>query len=67
VLVAKQAATLNLLSGGRLVLGVGIGRSKEEFDALGVPFRGRAARAVEYVTAIRARWPRMGTAGTAST
>jgi probable F420-dependent oxidoreductase len=56
VLVAKQAATLDLLSGGRFTLGVGIGWSKEEFDALGVPFGGRAARAVEYVAAIRALW-----------
>jgi probable F420-dependent oxidoreductase len=56
VLVAKQAATLDVLSGGRFVLGVGIGWSREEFDALGVPFRGRAARAVEYVAAIRALW-----------
>jgi probable F420-dependent oxidoreductase len=56
VLVAKQAATLDVLSGGRFTLGVGIGWSKEEFDALGVPFRGRAARAVEYVAAIRALW-----------
>jgi probable F420-dependent oxidoreductase len=56
VLVAKQAATLDLLSGGRLALGVGIGWSKEEFDALGVPFGRRAARAVEYVAAIRALW-----------
>jgi probable F420-dependent oxidoreductase len=56
VLVAKQAATLDLLSGGRFTLGVGIGWSKEEFDALGVPFGRRAARAVEYVAAIRALW-----------
>jgi probable F420-dependent oxidoreductase len=56
VLVAKQAATLDVLSGGRFGLGVGIGWSREEFDALGVPFRGRAARAVEYVAAIRALW-----------
>ena len=44
LIVAKQAASLDKLSGGRLTLGVGIGWSREEFDALGVPFgrRGRA-------------------------
>jgi probable F420-dependent oxidoreductase len=54
--VAKQAATLDVLSGGRFALGVGIGWSKEEFDALGVPFARRAARTLEYVAAIRALW-----------
>jgi probable F420-dependent oxidoreductase len=56
VLVAKQAATLDVLSGGRLALGVGIGWSREEFDALGVPFARRAARTAEYVDAMRALW-----------
>ena len=56
VLVAKQAATLDTLSGGRLTLGVGIGWSREEFDALGVPFERRAARTKEYVDAIRTLW-----------
>lgn len=56
LLVAKQAATLDSLSGGRLTLGVGIGWSKEEFDALGVPFAGRAARTAEYVAAMRTVW-----------
>src|SRR6478609_12008724 len=41
VLLAKQAASLDKLCGGRLTLGVGIGWSKEEFDALGVPFARR--------------------------
>lgn len=56
VLVAKQAATLDTLSGGRLTLGIGIGWSREEFDALGVPFQGRAARTAEYVRALRTLW-----------
>jgi probable F420-dependent oxidoreductase len=56
VLVAKQAATVDTLSGGRLTLGVGIGWSREEFDALGVPFARRAARTAEYVAAMRALW-----------
>src|SRR6185312_8676509 len=56
VLVAKQAATLDTLSGGRLTLGIGIGWSREEFDALGVPFARRGARTAEYVDAIRTLW-----------
>jgi probable F420-dependent oxidoreductase len=56
VLVAKQAATLDTLSGGRLTLGIGIGWSREEFDALGVPFERRGARTEEYVDAIRSLW-----------
>jgi probable F420-dependent oxidoreductase len=56
VLLAKQAATLDALCGGRLVLGVGIGWSREEFDALGVPFARRAARTAEYAAAMRTLW-----------
>ncbi len=56
VVVAKQAATLDSLSGGRLTLGVGIGWSREEFDALGVPFERRGARTAEYVAAMRTLW-----------
>jgi probable F420-dependent oxidoreductase len=56
VVVAKQAASLDRLSGGRLTLGVGVGWSKEEFAALGVPFEHRAARTAEYVAAIRTLW-----------
>ncbi len=56
VVVAKQAASLDRLSGGRLTLGVGIGWSREEFAALGVPFEHRAARTAEYVAAMRALW-----------
>jgi probable F420-dependent oxidoreductase len=56
VVVAKQAASLDRLSAGRLTLGVGVGWSREEFEALGVPFEHRAARTAEYVAAIRTLW-----------
>jgi probable F420-dependent oxidoreductase len=56
VVVAKQAATLDWLSGGRFTLGVGIGWSREEFDTLGVPFERRAKRTAEYVAAMRTLW-----------
>jgi probable F420-dependent oxidoreductase len=56
VLMAKQAATLDSLSGGRFTLGIGIGWSREEFDALGVPFEKRGARTAEYVAAMRTLW-----------
>jgi probable F420-dependent oxidoreductase len=56
ILVAKQAASLDVLSQGRLVLGVGIGWSSEEFAALGIPFRGRARRNQEYVQVMRTLW-----------
>ncbi|GAA2671551.1 LLM class F420-dependent oxidoreductase [Streptomyces lunalinharesii] len=56
VLVAKQAATLDVLSAGRFTLGVGVGWSAEEFAALGVPFAGRGRRTDEYLAAMRALW-----------
>ena len=56
VIMAKQVASLDRLSGGRLTFGVGIGWSREEFDALGIPFERRAARAVSYLDAMRALW-----------
>jgi probable F420-dependent oxidoreductase len=56
LLLAKEAASLDVLSGGRLTLGVGVGWAREEFDALGIPFERRGARAAEYVAAMRAAW-----------
>lgn len=56
VLAAKQVATLDVLSGGRLTLGVGIGWSAEEFTALGVPFARRGQRTEEYIAAMRELW-----------
>src|ERR1700678_3194964 len=56
VVAAKQAATLDVLSGGRLTLGIGIGWSAEEYAALGIPFAGRGRRTAEYVAAMRTLW-----------
>lgn len=53
---AKEVATLDALSGGRMILGVGVGWLKEEFDALGVPFEDRGRRHDDYVEAMRALW-----------
>ena len=54
--LAKEVATLDALSGGRVELGVGVGWLEEEFDALGVPFAGRGARTDEYIRALRELW-----------
>ena len=56
LIVAKQAASLDLLSGGRFSLGAGIGWSAEEYAALGVPFARRGARLAEYLAAMRQLW-----------
>lgn len=56
LLLAKECATIDTLSGGRLVLGIGVGWLREEFEALGVPFEERGARTDEYVEALRVAW-----------
>lgn len=55
-LVAKQAATLDLLSGGRLRLGVGIGWNKVEYDGLDEAFGNRGKRMEEQIDLLRALW-----------
>ncbi|WP_432993621.1 LLM class F420-dependent oxidoreductase [Dactylosporangium sp. CA-233914] len=54
--LAKRLATVDVLSGGRLLAGIGVGWLREEYDALGVPFAERGARADEYLAAMRALW-----------
>ncbi|HEX2038256.1 MAG TPA: LLM class F420-dependent oxidoreductase [Acidimicrobiales bacterium] len=56
LVLAKEVATLDRLTGGRVTLGVGIGWLREEFDALGVPFEERAGRTEEHIQALRAAW-----------
>ena len=56
LVLAKEVATLDRLSGGRVMLGVGVGWLAEEFEALGVPFAERGARTDEYVEVLRRAW-----------
>jgi probable F420-dependent oxidoreductase len=56
LVLAKELATLDALSGGRVELGLGVGWLREEFEALGVPWERRGARNDEYVAAMRALW-----------
>jgi probable F420-dependent oxidoreductase len=56
LVLAKAAASLDLLSGGRMILGVGLGWMKEEADAVGTDFAARGRRADEYIAAMRALW-----------
>lgn len=54
--LAKQAASIDVASDGRLELAVGAGWLAEEFEALNVPFKGRGARMVEWIEIMRACW-----------
>lgn len=56
VVLAKEVATLDSLSGGRVELGIGVGWLREEFNALGVPWPRRGARTDEYIESMRALW-----------
>ena len=56
VILAKRAATVDALSGGRLILGVGVGWLREESDAVGASFTDRGRRTDEYIAALRTLW-----------
>lgn len=56
VVLAKEIATLDKLSGGRVELGIGVGWLEEEFGALGIPFADRGRRTDDNVAALRALW-----------
>ena len=55
--IVKRYGTLDHVSGGRVILGVGVGSLKEEFDLLGAPFDDRGARADDALRALRAALP----------
>ncbi len=56
LVLAKELASVDVLSKGRLIFGVGVGYLGPEFDALGIPMQDRARRSVEYIEAMRAIW-----------
>ena len=56
LVLAKQLASLDSVSGGRLVFGMGVGYLEPEMTAIGVPMERRGTRAVEYLEAMRALW-----------
>jgi probable F420-dependent oxidoreductase len=56
VVLAKQLATLDVVSRGRVIFGMGVGYLEPEMSAVGVPMEGRGARADEYLRAMRELW-----------
>lgn len=56
VVLAKEVATLDHMTGGRVELGIGVGWLEEEFDALGIPFAERGRRTDDHIGAMRALW-----------
>lgn len=56
LVLAKELATLDQLSGGRVELGLGVGWLREEFDALGIPWERRGRRNDEYIEAMQTLW-----------
>ena len=56
LVLAKEMASLDVLSNGRLIFGVGIGYLKPEFEALGIPFGHKGPRTLDYLEAMQAIW-----------
>jgi probable F420-dependent oxidoreductase len=56
LLTAREAATLDQIAAGRFLLGVGVGWSREEYVALGVPWERRGERCDEYIQVMKAAW-----------
>src|SRR5919107_3411602 len=56
VILARRFATVDILSGGRVIAGLGTGWSKDEYDASGVPYKNRRARADEFLQVLKQIW-----------
>ncbi len=56
LVLAKELTSVDVVSNGRLIFGLGIGYLKPEFDALGIPFDKKGARSMDYLHAMKAVW-----------
>jgi probable F420-dependent oxidoreductase len=56
VIAAKQLASLDVLSEGRLTVGIGVGWSEHEYEVLGIPYHDRGSRADDYLKAMKTLW-----------
>ncbi len=56
ILTARVCANIDQISGGRLILGVGVGWAEKEFEALGLPFHQRGAMTNDYLASIKTLW-----------
>jgi probable F420-dependent oxidoreductase len=56
LVLAKELTSVDVVSNGRLIFGLGIGYLKPEFDALGIPFDKKGARSMDYLQAMKAVW-----------
>jgi probable F420-dependent oxidoreductase len=56
LVLAKELTSVDVVSNGRLIFGLGIGYLKPEFDALGIPFDKKGARSMDYLAAMKAVW-----------
>ncbi len=56
LILAKELASLDVLSGGRLIFGIGVGWSEHEYEVLGLSYHDRGKRADEYLKVIKAIW-----------
>ena len=56
LVMSKELASVDVLSKGRLIFGVSVGYLRPEFDALGIPFEHKGARAIDYLRAMQAIW-----------
>lgn len=56
VVLAKELASVDVLSGGRLTFGIGVGYVQREFDVMGIPYEERGARVDDHIDAMRTLW-----------